>query len=132
MRSMRAPGPVLALLFLSLAGCSGEAKLPKADLVRQLENAGFRVEEVDSARVFHEKDRAKLSGKPISIFSIRLTDAQGNSEVATPIELGSAEEAREQKEQRINGFAHRNWFFAGILSVELQDRIRAALPVPAD
>lgn len=116
------------MLATLLAACASEPPpLTKDEMLQKLAAAGWEVLPQEKT-LLYPAQLQKFTREPLASFTLRLNDAQGNSELITPLDFGKASVALKQETRKVNGFAHKNWFFAGIISNELRDRVKAALP----
>ena len=116
---------LLAVVFGILTGCS--KNLSESDVLSKLEAAGLTVERLNET-VLTYAQRQRIEAEPESIFSVKLTNKEGQSETMTLVSFSHDWKAENALKEGVAGFAVRNWLFAGIVSVpEIQNQIISAL-----
>ena len=120
---------LIAALIVVAAACSGgggsESSGPtESELITKLEAGGLKVDRLDG--MLSQEQRDKLPTEPKSMFSARISDAHGNTEPMTFVELNNEEDATEAATYQ-NGFAVGNWFVVGIVSNHMKHHVEGAL-----
>lgn len=116
------PWAFLCLVF-ALSACS--RGMSAAEVVSQLKERGFTVERLEKTLV-SQRDLDRLP-EPREMFSIQISDEQGNRDRMTLLCFKNESQAAEADRARVNGFAAGNCFFAGIIPNHFKDPIKEAL-----
>ena len=93
-------------------------------LLLRLRSAGMTIERLDKTFLYPD-DQEKLPAEPRQVFSIRVSDGQGNRERMTLVEFDEARQASLVK--GVNGFPAHNWFFLGTISTYFRRQVEGAL-----
>ena len=112
------------LVFGALAGCT--SNLSEKEVLSQLEAAGLKVERLNES-LLTVKQRQRIESEPETVFSVRVSDAAGQSQSMTLVQFDKDWKATHAKNEGIPGFVVRNWFFVGIVNQQMQTQIEAAL-----
>lgn len=115
----------MVLLLIGLLGCSGSPSLTEADVMTRLQDKGFTVERQQGIALSQgELDRLPTADE---MFTIRLSNNTGRSGPITLVRFKNAAKATKASQARVNGFATQNWFFAGLISVDIENAVKEAL-----
>lgn len=120
----------LAAVLIAAAGaCRGNPVegYDEAQLIERLSAAGLSLERRERTAIT-ARELELLPAEPISMFSARVSDAAGSSQIMTFLQFESVAAAGQADQEDLNGFAAANWFVLGIVSNDFVDRIRGALP----
>lgn len=124
------PRSLVALMCLIMAcgiiaGCSNN--LSESDVLSKLKAAGLTVERLDESLLTYAQ-RQRIESEPETIFSVRVSDADGHSQTMTVVGFSHDWKAGNALKEGVAGFAVRNWLFAGVVSApEIQKQIQSAL-----
>ncbi|MCG3205798.1 MAG: hypothetical protein KCHDKBKB_02521 [Elusimicrobia bacterium] len=116
---------LIIFLFICLVGC-GRPGLSEADVLDRLSKRGMTVERQQGIAL----SQGQLSRLPTSeqMFTIRVSNSNGTSGPITLLRFKNVSKAKKADQANIiNGFAAQNWFFAGLVPVDIEDSIKEAL-----
>ena len=105
----------VTLVCGTLVGCG--QNLSESDVLSKLEAAGLTVERLDE-RLLTRAQRQRIESQPETIFSVRVSDASGNSQSMTLVEFDKDWKAVSAIEEGVPGFVVRNWLFVGVVTSE--------------
>lgn len=115
---------LIIFLFICLLGC-GKPGLTEADVIAHLSKNGLVVERQQGIAL----SQGQLNRLPASeqMFTVRISNNNGNFGPITLIRFKSTAKANKAEQAKVNGFAAQNWFFAGLVPVDIEDSIKEAL-----
>ena len=123
----RVLGALLCATFacVALAGCSNN--LSESEVLSKLQAAGLTVERLKD-NLLTRKQRQRIENDPETVFSVRVTDAAGNTQTMTLVGFDRDWKAERARDEGVPGFVVRNWFFAGTVTApEIMSQIEGAL-----
>ncbi len=117
---------VLLAATLMAVGCapSRSKGISEASLLKRLGDAGLTVERLDPPTLQPDQLQA-LPYDPSTVLALEVSDGQGNREGMIAVELKATQDTERVK--GVNGFGVRNWYFLGIVSTHMRDRVTLAI-----
>lgn len=115
---------LIIFLFIFLLGC-GKPGLSEVDVLDRLNKHGLGVERQQGISL--SQGQLNHLPTPEQMFTVRLSNNNGTSGPITLLRYKNISKAKKADQANVNGFAAQNWFFAGLLPVDIEDSIKEAL-----